>query len=69
MTDLSVDLFRELHVRLAEQRSKSIDEARRCAKATLDPRSATEGEVFAQPTELQRRAFDLLEIDPAKFLP
>ena len=25
--------------------------------------------VFAQPTELQRRAFDLLEIDPAKFLP
>ncbi|MCY4243234.1 MAG: hypothetical protein OXD36_16015 [Rhodobacter sp.] len=25
--------------------------------------------VFAQPTELQRRAFDLLEIDTAKFLP
>ncbi len=25
--------------------------------------------VFAQPTELQRRALDLLEIDPAKFLP
>ena len=25
--------------------------------------------VFAQPTELQRRAFDLLEIDPAKLLP
>ena len=25
--------------------------------------------VFAQPTELQGRAFDLLEIDPAKFLP
>ena len=25
--------------------------------------------VFAQPTELQRRTFDLLEIDPAKFLP
>ena len=25
--------------------------------------------VFAQPTELQRRAFDLLEIDPAKILP
>ena len=24
---------------------------------------------FAQPTELQGRAFDLLEIDPAKFLP
>ena len=25
--------------------------------------------VFAQPTELQGRALDLLEIDPAKFLP
>ncbi len=25
--------------------------------------------VFAQPTELQHRAFDLLQIDPTKFLP
>ena len=25
--------------------------------------------VFTQPTELQRRAYDLLEINPAKFLP
>lgn len=46
MTDFPLDRFLELHDQLEEQHPKSINEAKRLAKETVDPASAMEGEIW-----------------------
>lgn len=46
MTNIRLDLFLELHDELVEQHPKSINEARRLAKRTVDPATASEEKIW-----------------------